>query len=289
VLVWWGLSLVERLRRDSNEFELKLSAARFYNMRFGVASLVGFFGFARTTLRRYGQALRSGDPERIVQAFSGQGGPRRVTVEIEVYIRARYVSLRSGVRDYNRRIREEVQQRWSVTVSAERLRQVFRDEDRVQGWERRREGRGGSGTEAAAGANGGDTMGRMSFGEGGSRNRSLPEIGVMPLSQQDVPEGTQFCHHAGLVVLFPWLELVLSGWPANPSLVRQLFLQVLAGAVNHEQSKQINMWSLALLCGPVVHSAWYLRQLTDQVATARNTAEVLRRNLGLLGEPSSDR
>ncbi len=38
-----------------------------------------------------------------------------------------------------------------------------------------------------------------------------------------------------------------------------------------------------------MRSPWYLRQLTDRLATPRNAAEVLRRNLGLLGEPSSDR
>jgi len=55
----------------------------------------------------------------------------------------------------------------------------------------------------------------------------------MPFSGMKVPAGVHFCHHAGLVLLYPWLDLVLSGWPSSPSLVRQLFVQVLCGAVNH--------------------------------------------------------
>ena len=60
IVVWWGLSVVERLSGDRSQVEWKLSAARFYNMGVKVTILVEVYGFARTTLKRFGDALRSG-------------------------------------------------------------------------------------------------------------------------------------------------------------------------------------------------------------------------------------
>jgi len=284
VQVWWGLSLVERLGVDPDSLETKLSAARHYNMGCRPAVLVEQYGFARTTLRRYGDALKSGDPAKFARAFAGQGGPRKVGPEMEYYVRARYVSLRAGAHDYRARIAEEVLERWGTKVSGETLRRLFRDEDRVQGWDRRK----GAGTDGA-GANGCAAAADPCLEGESSRNRSLPSAhGIMPFSGREVHPGSRLLHHAGLALLYPWLEQTLVGWPDNPSLVRQLFAQVLCGSVNHEQTKTTHLESLSVLCGPVVRTPWYLRLLTDRVATARNLAEMFRRNLGLLCEPSSD-
>ena len=54
-----GLSVVERLSGDRGQVEWKLSAARFYNMGVKVTILVEVYGFARPTLKRFGDALRS--------------------------------------------------------------------------------------------------------------------------------------------------------------------------------------------------------------------------------------
>jgi hypothetical protein len=287
VAVWWGLTLVERLRCCGSAFEYKLSAARFYNMRVPTAILVREYGIARSTVKRYGEALRSGDAERVRRVFSGQGGPRTVTVQIDAYVRGRYASLRLTARNYNVSIREEVLERWETPVSCERLRRIFRDEDRIRGWNRRRRCRCGGGLHEEARANGCESPSETSLDVAVSRNSSNRR-GVMPFSGQEVGEGIRFLHHAGLTLLYPWLESALAGWPDTPSLVRQLFTQILCGSVNHEQTKGMHMPSLKVLCGPAVRSPWYLRQLTDRLATPRNTAEVLRRNLGLLGEPCSD-
>ncbi|MBT7163480.1 MAG: hypothetical protein HN904_11915 [Victivallales bacterium] len=40
VLVWWGLSLVERLRRDASSLETELSAGHHHNMGCRPATLV---------------------------------------------------------------------------------------------------------------------------------------------------------------------------------------------------------------------------------------------------------
>jgi hypothetical protein len=285
VEVWWGLSLVERLQFRSSPLEYKLSAARYCNMEVPSGVLVQEYGFARSTLRRYGRALRSGDAKEVGRVFSGRGGPRTITPQIDAYVRGRYLSLRGSVRDYNAKLRGEVEKRWGVKVSAERLRRIFRDEDRIQNWTRHRRWGGRSGK--AVGANCCDSPSEMSLDRGSSRNSST-QPGVMPFSGQEIPERGRFLHHAGLVLLYPWLDLILAGWPDNLSLLRQLFTQVLCGAVNHEQTKAMHMPSLKVLCGPTVRSPWYLRRLTDRLATPRNTAEVLRRNLGLLGEPRSE-
>jgi len=99
--------------------------ARLYNAKVQVQSLVECFGIAHTTLRRWGLALLSGDMERIKRAFSGQGAERKVTPEIEDYVRNRFHELYGDYRNYNQMIREEVKKHFKTEVSAERLRWIF--------------------------------------------------------------------------------------------------------------------------------------------------------------------
>lgn len=47
-------------------------------------------------------------------------------------------------------------------------------------------------------------------------------------------------HHAGLLLMTPMIEELTKDWRVRPDLPRQWIAQVLLGAVNHEQSKQLN-------------------------------------------------
>ena len=69
-----------------------------------------------------------------------------------------------------------------------------------------------------------------------------------PLPFPYLPERPQWCAHAGLFTLLPWLEQGLGDAPAE---VQQLALQILAGAVNHEGSRYTSFDSLKLLGEPV--------------------------------------
>ncbi|MBA7546791.1 hypothetical protein ES705_39190 [subsurface metagenome] len=61
--------------------------------------------------------LLSGDLDRIRRAFWGQGAVRKITAEIESYVRDRFHELYGNYRDYNQMIREEVKKYFNIEVS----------------------------------------------------------------------------------------------------------------------------------------------------------------------------
>ena len=137
LFVFLGMALLERVPRLRDHIAFprsgpsgKMLLARLYNAKVRVQSLVECFGVAHTTLRRWGLALLSGDMDRIKRAFSGQGAGRKITPEIESYVRDRFHELYGLYRNYSQQIREEVQKYFKVEVSAERLRWIFTEERR---------------------------------------------------------------------------------------------------------------------------------------------------------------
>jgi len=72
-----------------------------------------------------------------------------------------------------------------------------------------------------------------------------------PIPFPRLPDRPQWCSHAGLFTLLPWLE---EGFGDTPAEVQQLAMQILAGAVNHENSRYTSFDSLKLLCEPVYRS-----------------------------------
>jgi len=86
-----------------------------------------------------------------------------------------------------------------------------------------------------------------------------------PIPFPRIPDRPQWCAHAGLFVLLPWLE---EGFGDAPPEIQQLAMQVLAGAVNHENSRYTSFDSLKLLCEPVYRSirsqrAWCKQHASD--------------------------
>ena len=128
LFVFLGMALLERVPHIRDHVTFKMLLARLYNAKVRVQSLVECFGIAHTTLRRWGLALLSGDMDRIGRAFSGQGAERKITPEIESYVRDRFHDLYENCRDYNQKIREEVKKYFKTEVSAERLRWIFTEE-----------------------------------------------------------------------------------------------------------------------------------------------------------------
>ncbi len=283
-LIYYGLSLVERVNRRTDEFWVKLLASRLYNLRFNVSSLVETFKYAHTTLRRWGLALQSGDRERIIAALSGQGPERKVTSAIERYIRHRFRKLYGHRRDYSRQIAAEVAEYWECTLSAERLRWIFKDErTRLKGEAKVEDGPSSSEPEAEESrASSGDIEGQPEDVLPSSRNYSLWP--AMALGVGDGVHQSVFCHHAGLALIGADVEGYLKGWedPKSRGLLRQFCAQLLSGALNHEQSKLLHSGSLGIMIGSVIQSVNYQRLLSDELATPANIERLLTLNVNFV-------
>lgn len=128
VFVFLGMALLEKVPHLREDPAFKMLLARLHNGGVSGQRLTDRFGVARSTLRRWGRALKSGSLDRIRDAFSGQGATRKVTPEIESYVRDRFRDLHDECRDYNKVIRTEVERYFKQSLSSERLRWIFKDE-----------------------------------------------------------------------------------------------------------------------------------------------------------------
>lgn len=95
--------MFEVVENDKNNAEFKLMLARLYNSGVKVKSLIEHFGFSYPNYKRWGDALKRGDDERLYWALSGEsGGGKKLTPEIvafiihdfeHVYARNKYILL----------------------------------------------------------------------------------------------------------------------------------------------------------------------------------------------------
>ena len=286
LFVFLGMALLERVPQSKDHIAFKMLLARLYNAGVKVRLLVGCFGVAHTTLRRWGLALKSGNLQRIREAFSGQGAARKITPEIEQYVRDRFHELYRECRHYSRQIRQEVKKYFKVKVSGERLRWIFREErGKLRGAENGKDvGAQGQPESNEQRANSCETE-RVWLDEqensGANRNYSLRK-GEMVYSGRKVLEHPRLYHHAGIVLLSPWMDELTGDLREHGNIIRQWHGQVLQGAVNHEQSKTLGFSSLEFLVGPTIRSLNYQRELLKDIATHERTLEILRRNGRLL-------
>ena len=88
--VYFGLALLERVERGKDPFQFKLLVGRLYNMKYRRKALVDAFGFDLKTIRKWGNALKSGQIGMIEAAFAGHEIRRKMTPEIESYARSRF-------------------------------------------------------------------------------------------------------------------------------------------------------------------------------------------------------
>lgn len=123
--VYYGLELLEVVPKDRDSPAYRLLAARLYNAGVRVATLEAVFGLDRKTMRKWGQALRSGDRDWLAEVLASRWGRRKFTVEMESYVRTRWPALQ-GERDYRRRLLAELERVFGIKVSGETLRPVLR-------------------------------------------------------------------------------------------------------------------------------------------------------------------
>ena len=292
LFVFLGMALLEKVPHLREDPAFKMLLARLHNSGVSGQRLTDRFGAARSTLRRWGRALKSGDMDRIRDAFSGQGAARKVTAEIESYVRDRFRDLHGHCRDYSKVIRSEVERYFKTSVSSERLRWIFKEEREQLGAapESATDAVPTEETDPGGGGDGGSGCGANSC-EGASETAAIGpfsaatrnySLQLLPGSGRAVPEQPTLCHHAGLLLMSHWIDALSADWPVHRDLVRQWVGQVLLGAVNHEQSKRLSFPSLSWLIGPAIRSVNHQRHLLGELAGIEHTRAMLKRNGHLL-------
>ena len=124
--IYYGALLHEVIEDKKDNPELKLMLARLYNAGVNVRKLIEQFGYSHPTIKRWGEALKSGDPERLYHALSGQGAHKKLTPEIisfvvhdfeHVYAQNKY--------SYSTEIRKDIKNVYKISLSSESLRPLL--------------------------------------------------------------------------------------------------------------------------------------------------------------------
>ncbi len=122
--VYFGIGLYEVVENNKNNPELKLLLARLYNSGVKVKTLIEYFGFSYPTYKHWGDALKSGNEQRIYFAFSGQGGGnKKLTPEIVAFITHSFGHVyKRNKYSYSKEIRSDIKDVFNISLSSECIR-----------------------------------------------------------------------------------------------------------------------------------------------------------------------
>jgi hypothetical protein len=125
--VYYGAELLEVVPEDRQQPAFKLLIGRLFNAGVKQVTLQRSFGVDRKTMQRWGRALQSEDPEQLVRALAGRGGPRKLTPEIRAFVILRFPKLYSQSRTcYSQQLRAEIATVFGVRLSGECLRPLLK-------------------------------------------------------------------------------------------------------------------------------------------------------------------
>ena len=128
LLIFFGACLFEVVADDPQNPAFKLLFARLYNAGVSPKAILEVFPFSYTTLRRLGDALKSGDAKRLMAVLAGRQHPRKLTDEILGFAQTRFAAIYpENTYTYSKVIRQEILDTYVVEISGESLRPHFNE------------------------------------------------------------------------------------------------------------------------------------------------------------------
>lgn len=125
--IYFGHGLYEVIEEDKDNPEYKIFLARLYNTGIKATTLISNFGFSYPTYKRWGEALKSGNAERIYWAFSGQGGGgKKLKPDVVAFIVHDFSHVYERNKySYSKEIRQDVEDVFGVVLSPESIRPLL--------------------------------------------------------------------------------------------------------------------------------------------------------------------
>jgi hypothetical protein len=284
--VYYGLELLEVVSADRNDPSFKMLVGRLHNAGLSLRVLQSTFQADPKTIQRWGRALRSRDARELIRLLAGRRAGRKLTLEIEAYVRARWADLsRQGTYGISGRLRREIESVFRVKLSRETLR-------RLVGKLKRGEGLEVSAQTTAEGllqTNQKATDGQQLSSEeketacdcATAGPAELPEPSTSGASSARPLESdpqTLWCDHAGVLLFAPMLLATAQVLDPPEALFKQWLASLLLGALNIEQTKFLNWEDLSRLLGSVVRFPHPQRQELERVASEANCQALARFN-----------
>jgi len=310
IYVYFGAALMEVISEDTSNPEFKLLIARLYNAGVKAKSITEKFGIARTTMKRWGDALKSGDADRLIAALSGQGAPRKLTPEILSFIKVRFLQIyQQNHYNYSIIIRKEIKEIFGKEISSESLRPLFKEfrsnaseSDQNEGREMPLVGRNPAAEKRANKCDSSDLIAPVDMpidsasdkvpklSKAGSEQGCCSEPMIAGKGQipKDNPkqslvfysEYVAFCYHVGVLIF----SNEINGFDEhmNHDLCKQFLLTVLLGAKNIEQTKLLDFNALKAMLGMATPNRYRQRTSLSKMSTEDNVKALLQYNAQLV-------
>lgn len=298
--VYYGLELLEVVSAQPQDPQYKLLVGRLSNAGVNRRVLQQTFGADPKTIQRWGRALRSRSAPELIRVLEGRRANRKLSPEIRAYVQVRWPDLvKDGLYGIGKRLRQEIQRVFKVTISQETLRPLLGELKRQWAGAARAEA---GATPAEAGAKETTAGGLPQSNQKGVDNQGVsrevrekvcdcvvvdapPEAAAPDWALAAVPQ-TCWCDHLGLLLFAPVLVAVGQVLQPAEALFKQWLASLLLGALNIEQTKFLNWADLGRLLGTVVRFPHPQRQELERVATQANVDALLRFNAQQIGAES---
>ncbi|RLG31847.1 hypothetical protein DRN98_06150 [Methanosarcinales archaeon] len=257
--VYLGIALLERVSINEEELGYKIFIGRLYNSGVSLKKLKERFRHDHRTIKKWGEALKSGDIGIIEKAFSGRKGNVKAKLEVVNYIRHHRERYLLG-KKYREVIVKEVEEIFGIKISKRLVSEICKKQF-LKGRDGDFLGKGREKRSIIA-----------SF-EGRMRGNFS---GMLQRSPFFMLRSRKFLIHHGGQILF-------EGYMSNYiGYERQLLIQLLQGHVNIEQSKGLCFRSIGIFIDRAVR---VLREQREQIAregTKDNIHRLYMKNKELL-------
>ena len=304
ISVFYGLELLEVVPVDNDHPAFKMMVGRLANANVRITTLADIFNVDRKTIRSWGKAIASRDPELLARVLLGRGVNQKRTSAIDKYVRRRWAQLRGeGRLDYRAAVAREVQEVFEVELSGETLRQIM-------------VGSGGDDSTTAEGfdadeneqqvkpsptqldcvseevtclleskttsddlvSNALEPIIEATSSTTPTTTGTLEPSKCFPSNWQPKPGDTILCDHVGMLIFASSLSSITEATAEPEPLLAQWLGSILLGAVNVEQTKYLNWQDLENLLGQTVRFPTPQREQLTRLANPATIDAVLRWN-----------
>ena len=126
--VYFGSALFSIVADTPHNPNLKYLIAQLFNAGVKKKSLTEHFGYSYNAMKRWSEAINTGDAEILINALSGQGAPKKLTEEVRSFIKHSFKNIyKTNKYTYSKEIREDIKDVFNIDISQEALRPLFNE------------------------------------------------------------------------------------------------------------------------------------------------------------------
>jgi len=255
---------------------LKIEIAKLFIAGLNQRVLKESFGFAISTMRRWSEALLTGNIEIITAAISGPGAPQKVNSEIKRFVEVRFIEIyKTNKYSYSKIIRNEIETIYQITISSETLRPIFNKLKKhhghnssanlvVETFSDRASEENEKGvitcdlSDAAITA---EPVENAEDKENKDISTDMDNVdnrnNLLDFKHDDEGKNHVFQgygHHVGILLFLPYIAQIVESFQIGKEFLRQWIIFLLLGVPNIERSKHIDFNALeAVFSNSMVH------------------------------------